>query len=71
LHLRPRGTTAKTRRERGPGGQGQQAAAREHEDTPGCIYSILAENTCAQPPMLAGCAIFQAAFCVEAPGRVA
>src|SRR5262245_60934684 len=32
MHLRQRGTTAKTRRERRPGGQGKQAAAREHED---------------------------------------
>jgi hypothetical protein len=31
LHLHPRGTTAKAERECGPGGQSNQAAAREHE----------------------------------------
>src|SRR5262249_28926871 len=32
LHLHPRGTTAKTERECRPGGQGNQATAREHEE---------------------------------------
>src|SRR5262249_15780931 len=31
LRLRPRGTTAKAEREGGPGGQSNQAAAREHD----------------------------------------
>ena len=34
LHLHPRGTTAKAERECGPGGQSNQAAAREPHEYP-------------------------------------